>query len=77
MSNVDRVTRRRRWWALIVLALLLFGLAIPLGLWVLREACRQMRAWDGEFPACAGLMINVNISARQCLDPGLVAVSYG
>ncbi len=48
------------------------GLIVPIGLWVLREACRQMRAWDSEFPECASLMINVNLSARQCLHPALV-----
>jgi diguanylate cyclase (GGDEF)-like protein len=48
------------------------GLILPLGVWVLREACRQMRAWDREFPECADLAINVNLSARQCLDPALV-----
>ena len=48
------------------------GLIVPIGLWVLREACRQMRAWDSEFPECANLMINVNLSARQCLHPALV-----
>ena len=48
------------------------GLIVPIGLWVLREACRQMRAWDSEFPECANLMVNVNLSARQCLHPTLV-----
>jgi diguanylate cyclase (GGDEF)-like protein len=48
------------------------GLIVPIGLWVLREACRQMRAWDGEFPECADLIVNVNLSARQCLHPTLV-----
>ena len=49
------------------------GLIVPIGLWVLREACRQMRAWDAECPECANLVINVNLSARQCLHPTLVA----
>jgi diguanylate cyclase (GGDEF)-like protein len=48
------------------------GLIIPIGEWVLREACRQMRQWDEEFPGCSGLVINVNLSAKQCLDPALV-----
>jgi diguanylate cyclase (GGDEF)-like protein len=49
------------------------GLIVPIGLWVLREACRQMRAWDSEFPECADMMVNVNLSARQCLHPTLVS----
>ena len=48
------------------------GLIVPIGLWVLREACRQMRAWDTECPECANLVVNVNLSARQCLHPTLV-----
>jgi diguanylate cyclase (GGDEF)-like protein len=49
------------------------GLIVPIGLWVLREACRQMRVWDADFPECANLIVNVNLSARQCLHPTLVA----
>jgi diguanylate cyclase (GGDEF)-like protein len=49
------------------------GLIVPIGRWVLREACRQMRAWDAEFPECATLIVNVNLSARQCLHPDLVS----
>jgi diguanylate cyclase (GGDEF)-like protein len=48
------------------------GLIVPIGHWVLREACRQMRVWDSEFPECANLIVNVNLSARQCLHPDLV-----
>jgi diguanylate cyclase (GGDEF)-like protein len=48
------------------------GLIVPIGLWVLREACRQMRTWDSEFPDCADLAINVNLSTRQCLHHDLV-----
>ena len=49
------------------------GMIIPIGLWVLREACRQMRVWDADFPECANLIVNVNLSARQCLHPTLVS----
>jgi EAL domain-containing protein (putative c-di-GMP-specific phosphodiesterase class I) len=39
------------------------GLIVPIGEWVLREACRQARAWQDEgLPA---LRIAVNISAMQ------------
>jgi diguanylate cyclase (GGDEF)-like protein len=48
------------------------GMIVPIGNWVLHEACRQMCAWREEFPECDELMINVNLSARQCLQPDLV-----
>jgi diguanylate cyclase (GGDEF)-like protein len=48
------------------------GLIVPIGNWVLREACRQMRAWDQEFPVCQDLILSVNLSARQCMDLDLL-----
>ena len=45
------------------------GLIVPLGRWVLREACRQMRAWNRHYGAA--LSVNVNLSPRQFLDGGL------
>jgi diguanylate cyclase (GGDEF)-like protein/PAS domain S-box-containing protein len=49
------------------------GLIVPLGRWVLREACAQLARWRRETPAAAGLKVNVNLSARQFQYPGLVA----
>ena len=48
------------------------GLIVQIGAWVLHEACRQLSAWDREFPTCAGLVMNVNLSARQCTHPELL-----
>jgi EAL domain-containing protein (putative c-di-GMP-specific phosphodiesterase class I) len=48
------------------------GLVVPLGTWVLREACRQARRWQDEFPLCPFTMA-VNLSARQLFDTDLVA----
>jgi diguanylate cyclase (GGDEF)-like protein len=48
------------------------GLIVPIGLWVLATACRQMREWDRAFPQRAGLAINVNLSGRQLMHPGIV-----
>jgi diguanylate cyclase (GGDEF)-like protein/PAS domain S-box-containing protein len=48
------------------------GLIVPLGLWVLGEACRTMAGWQHEFPEFAGLSISVNLSARQLGQPSLV-----
>ncbi len=47
------------------------GLIVPLGRWVLHEACRQTRQWQLAAPA-SKLAISVNLSARQLQQPGLV-----
>ncbi|MET7425955.1 EAL domain-containing protein [Dactylosporangium sp. NPDC005555] len=46
------------------------GLIVPLGDWVLREACRQLAAWTAEHGPAAPASMNVNVSARQLGDPG-------
>ncbi len=48
------------------------GLIVSVGQWVLREACRQMRAWHEQFPASPPLSITVNISGRQFAEPDLL-----
>src|SRR5688572_28400296 len=48
------------------------GLIVPIGTWVLHEACRQLRRWDHEFQAAGDLVVNVNLSARQCTHPDLL-----
>ena len=48
------------------------GLIAPLGQWVLREACRQMRAWQEQFPEHGPLLINVNLSGKQFTQPDLI-----
>ncbi len=48
------------------------GLIIPLGEWVLEEACRRMKQWQLNIPGAAELTINVNISAKQFLAGDLV-----
>jgi diguanylate cyclase (GGDEF)-like protein len=41
------------------------GLIIPIGQWALREACRQLRTWRGEFLDLRPLTVSVNLSGRQ------------
>ncbi|MDQ3107645.1 MAG: EAL domain-containing protein, partial [Actinomycetota bacterium] len=48
------------------------GLIVPLGAWVLEEACRQAVAWKQEFGADAPRTMSVNLSARQLQDDRLV-----
>jgi diguanylate cyclase (GGDEF)-like protein/PAS domain S-box-containing protein len=49
------------------------GLVVPLGKWVLEQACRQAHAWDRRTSlASRGLTVNVNVSARQLDEPGFV-----
>jgi diguanylate cyclase (GGDEF)-like protein len=41
------------------------GLIIPIGEWVLQEACQQLRTWQLTFPLAASLHISVNLSSKQ------------
>ena len=41
------------------------GLIVPMGQWVLREACRQARAWQTEAAGAAPLIVDVNLAASQ------------
>lgn len=38
------------------------GLIIPIGRWVLTEACRQARLWQAHYPSHASLLLCVNLS---------------
>jgi diguanylate cyclase (GGDEF)-like protein/PAS domain S-box-containing protein len=48
------------------------GAIIPIGRWVLEEACRQAGVWQRSFPEYADLSMNVNVSARQLSDCDIV-----
>ncbi|MBV8882539.1 MAG: EAL domain-containing protein [Chroococcidiopsidaceae cyanobacterium CP_BM_RX_35] len=41
------------------------GLIVPLGWWVIHEACHQMHVWQAQFLSDAPLSISINISGRQ------------
>ena len=49
------------------------GVMLPLGEWVLREACRHARAWHDELPAGRAPAVAVNVSGRQLAEPGFAA----
>jgi diguanylate cyclase (GGDEF)-like protein len=48
------------------------GLILPLGLWVLGAACRQLREWHDRGPEWSGLMMSVNLSSKQLAQSDLV-----
>lgn len=47
------------------------GLIIPIGHWILKEACRQTRQWQKEFSS--PLSISVNLSTKQLMNPNLTS----
>jgi diguanylate cyclase (GGDEF)-like protein/PAS domain S-box-containing protein len=48
------------------------GLIIPLGMFVLKEACRQMHQWHEQYPQEVPLTISVNLSSKQFMQLNLV-----
>ena len=49
------------------------GLVVNLDRWVMREACRALRAWQEEFPSLGPFTMSLNVSARQLVDPQLTS----
>jgi diguanylate cyclase (GGDEF)-like protein/PAS domain S-box-containing protein len=47
------------------------GLILPIGYWVLKSACQQIKIWS-EFPDTRDLWLAVNVSARQFHQPEFV-----
>ena len=48
------------------------GLILPLGRFVISEACRQLRDWQLAMPEAGALSVSVNVSCRQFVKDGLV-----
>ena len=51
------------------------GLIVPIGEWVLREACRQMQRWHEKFPVGVKLSISVNLSGKQFSHPAHIGMA--
>jgi diguanylate cyclase (GGDEF)-like protein/PAS domain S-box-containing protein len=48
------------------------GLIVPLGQWILKEACQQLKQWQQNFPDYLPLSVSVNLSTRQFAQPDLL-----
>ncbi len=48
------------------------GLMLPIGHWVIQEACRQFREWQDN--GCALQHIAVNVSTKQLIDNSLIEI---
>jgi EAL domain-containing protein (putative c-di-GMP-specific phosphodiesterase class I) len=48
------------------------GLIVPIGQWVLREACSQLRRWQLHAVSNEPLSMSVNLSSKQFAHPGLL-----
>jgi diguanylate cyclase (GGDEF)-like protein len=45
------------------------GLILPIGQWVIREACRQLREWQDQFPQYRDVTVSVNVSSKVFAQP--------
>ncbi len=49
-------------------------LIVPIGVWILRQACGQLREWRAQHPDWAPLTMAVNVSSRQLATPELAEI---
>ncbi len=49
------------------------GLIIPIGNWVLKEACRQLKSWQTQFSNIS-LQVSVNLSSQQIREVDIVKI---
>ena len=52
------------------------GLIVPLGAWVVKEACNKLAEWQSH-PETADLHLSVNLSARELTHPDVVSTVLG
>ena len=48
------------------------GLIVPLGSWLLKKACTELRNWQLKYPQHPPIKISVNLSGKQFREPQLI-----
>jgi len=48
------------------------GLIVPLGRWLLKEACKAARSWQLKYPEHPPIKMSVNLSGQQFREPELI-----
>ncbi len=49
------------------------GLIMPIGWWVLKEACLQLKIWQDQFVGKCPLTLSINLSGSQCKQPNMIS----
>jgi diguanylate cyclase (GGDEF)-like protein/PAS domain S-box-containing protein len=49
------------------------GLIVPLGNWILEQACGQICQWQRRYPQHRHLKININVTSQQFREPSLLS----
>jgi diguanylate cyclase (GGDEF)-like protein/PAS domain S-box-containing protein len=50
------------------------GLIVPIGEWVLREACGRIVEWQTSYEVASALTMSINMSSKQLMQPDFVQV---
>lgn len=50
------------------------GLIVPIGNWVLKQACQQLKDWENKFPEHPHLKMSVNLSGKQIREPNMIEI---
>ncbi|MNR76223.1 Cyclic di-GMP phosphodiesterase Gmr [compost metagenome] len=44
------------------------GMVVPIGMWAMEQACKQLAAWQQRYPQMGAITVAVNVSMRQLLQ---------